>query len=91
MHMRMDISPFCENLYECSCGQQHVLKSYSRILYQGFYRIVIECPDDPAYLTCVKIRMILMAKFIGLTSISGTKVSTDTDKFLLANLMKILR
>lgn len=91
MHLKMELSPFYGNLYDCACGQQHSLEFYSQILYQGFWRIVVECPDDPSYLTCVKIRMILMVKFIGLSSISGTRIQSDMDKLMIINLLSILR
>lgn len=91
MHIRMELAPFYGASYECACGQEHILEPYSQILYQGFWRIVIVCPDDERYLTCVKIKMILMVKFTGLQSISGTRIKTDTDKLLLANLLAQLK
>ena len=91
MLMRMDISGYYGNEYECSCGNSHTIDAFSYILCQGYWRVMVVCPEDENYITSVKVRMFLMAKFLGFRSLNGVYMQTHEERVLLASWLARLR
>ena len=62
MKVRMDLSLYYGNQFECACGKEHKFDYRTKLLCQGYWRVVMVCPDDESHLTNVKIKMFLMVK-----------------------------
>lgn len=78
-YMHLYASPVYEkHSFKCSCGKEHQFSLLRvRILRElpkkmGF---VFECPDDPHYLTCVK--LIGLLRFKGFDTLFGTKIGEE--------------
>jgi len=89
---------YANNDYECACGEIHTFNYDSEILCQGAFKLILECPNNKEYITCVKLK----SKFLGFgfsrfESLFGTKLSQnkasdfkeiDIDNVDLANIPK---
>ncbi len=75
----MDVSIYEGYPFECACGQIHSF-SPSRVNIVRELpgrRLVFECPEEPNFATCVKLKGIL--RFKGFVSLFGTRVEEDMD------------
>jgi len=90
MRNGMDLSMYNGNPYECACGSTHTFEFNTETLCHGFWRVVAVCPDDPDYLTHVKVRMFLMMKFLGFKGVNGTHLSSDDDRAFLKHIVEQL-
>jgi hypothetical protein len=88
--VRMDLSLY-DGDYNCACGKSHHYGYHVNLLCQGKWRVVMECPENPDYLTCVKIKMFMMVKFKGFESLSGYHIQSDKDRVLLHSAFNSLR
>ncbi len=80
MAVRMNMSQYNGN-FECACGQQHLYTPLIRLLAQGKWRVVMECPEDSNYLTNVEIKTgFLGSGFKGFNSISGFKSKDEVER-----------
>ena len=71
---------YVNNNYECACGEVHTFNYDSEILCQGAFKLVLECPNNKEYITCLKLK----SKFLGFgfsrfESLYGTKLSKTSD------------
>lgn len=90
MRVRMDLSLY-DGDYDCACGKKHHYGPHINLLCQGKWRVVMECPESPDYLTCVKIKMFMMVKFIGFESLSGYHIQNEEERQLLRGTFNSLR
>ncbi len=90
MRVRMNLSLY-DGDFDCACGKKHHYGSHIKLLCQGKWRVVMECPDNPDYLTCVKIKMFMMAKFKGFESLSGYCIQNEVERQLLRITFNSLR
>lgn len=79
----MDLSLYFGRPYECACGKLHTLEEDTELLCHGYWQVVAACPEDPHYLTRVKVRMFMMVKFLGFEGLNGTRIQGDADMNLL--------
>jgi hypothetical protein len=82
MKVRMDLSLY-DGDYNCACGKSHHYGAHVELLCQGNWLVVMVCPENPDYLTCVKIKMFMMVKFKGFESLSGYHIQSIEDKVML--------
>ena len=90
MKVRMDLSLY-HGYYDCACGKKHQDGQHIRLLCQGKWLVVMECPENSDYLTCVKIKMFMMVKFKGFESLSGYHIQNDEERLLLHSTFNNLR
>lgn len=90
MRVRMDLSLY-DGSYNCACGKIHHYGYRTNLLCQGYWRVVMECPENPDYLTCVKIKMFMMMKFKGFESLAGYHIQDDEDRLILHTVFNSLR
>ncbi len=88
---RMDLSPYYGQTYECACGDEHELSVFDRILFQGYWRVAIPCPEDETYLTLIKVKAFTFRRNSSLVYMAGTQVKSDMDAHLLSAVLKALR
>lgn len=67
----------------CACGETHWFDAGINVLCQGYWKIVVFCPNDPTYLTSLKIKTILGVKFKGFKTLDVSHVSTEEDRLTL--------
>ena len=80
MAVRMNMSQY-NGLFECACGQEHMYTPTVKLLAQGKWRVVMECPDDANYLTNVEIKTgFLGFGFKRFNSISGFKCKDEIEQ-----------
>lgn len=87
----MDLSLYHGHPYECACGKTHALDFFTELLCHAYWEVVAACPDDPHYLTRVKVKMFLMVKFLGFEGVLGTRINSEADKHLLIYTIAQLR
>ena len=90
MRVRMDLSLY-DGDFECACGKRHRYGPHINLLCQGKWRVVMECPENPDYLTCVKIKMFMMVKFKGFESLSGYHIQNEEERLILHSTFNSLR
>ena len=90
MKVRMDLSLYYGNQFECACGKEHKFDYRTKRLCQGYWRVVMVCPDDESHLTTVKIKMFLMVKFRGFESIAGHHMQDENEKMALFTVFRSL-
>jgi hypothetical protein len=87
LHLEM----YVNNDYECACGEVHTFDYDSEILCQGAWKLVLECPNNKEYITCVKLKSKFLGMgFAGFDSLFGTKLlknkTNDFDNIDMDNL-----
>jgi hypothetical protein len=71
---------YVNNDYTCACGEVHTFNYDSEILCQGAFKLILECPNNKEYITCVKLKSkFLGLGFSGFESLFGTKLSQNKD------------
>ena len=84
--LRLDIY---KGRWQCACGQTHYGFHDMDVICQGFFKILIHCPDDPYYITAVNIKTGFFGMgFKGLESEMGTKMESDYDKDLAKSIFQ---
>ena len=86
---KMNTSIYETKEYQCGCGKKHLFDSRS-VYCEGFtLRMLVGCPDDPRYLTNIKVKTgFLMMGFKGFESISSTYIKDLTPEEFLSLLTK---
>lgn len=83
LHLEM----YVNNDYECACGEVHTFNYDSEILCQGAFKLILECPNNKEYITCVKLKSkFLIFGFSGFEPLFGTKLSQSFDKIDMDNI-----
>lgn len=72
------------NNYKCACGNTHTFDYNSELLCQGSFKLILGCPDNKKYITCVKLKSKFLGfGFSGFESVLGLKLNEDEDELLL--------
>lgn len=72
----LHLDMYVDNDYECACGEVHTFNYDSEILCQGAFKLILECPNNREYVTCVKLKSKFLGfGFSGFESLFGTKLS----------------
>jgi hypothetical protein len=66
----IDLSIYEGDEFECSCGTSHLFQRHQAIRELKGMRLVLECPQEAGFLTCVHIKGLLW--FRGFKSEFGT-------------------
>jgi hypothetical protein len=76
---KMEMNAYHGHPFLCACGKTHVfyLGQVEVLRELPKMRLVFECPDQPNFVTCVKVKGIF--RFKGFESLFGTKVEKDLD------------
>ena len=76
---KMEMNAYQGYPFLCACGKTHVFYSSQVEVLRELpkMRLVFECPDQPIFVTCVKVKGIF--RFKGFESLFGTKVEKDLD------------
>ena len=83
---KMDLSLY-EGYWDCACGQRHYMIQQRNIICQGFWKVMVRCPNDPNTITAVKVNTkFLGMKFKDYESTAGTVVSSEEERSLLTAL-----
>lgn len=87
----MNMSIYRDN-FQCACGSSHWFDENADVVCQGAgMTIIVVCPDDPTYVTGVKIKTFMVFKFKGFESFAGTKVRSESDVTAFRALRQITR
>lgn len=78
MPPQMNMSVYEGHNFKCSCGSTHAYDSRIKLLAEGRMRVVLQCPANPQYFTCIKMKMSWL-KFKGFEYVCGHKEETDED------------
>ena len=75
----MDMSAYQGHPFLCSCGKTHIFVSGRVHVLRELpkMRLVFECPDQPIFVTCVKVKGLF--SFKGFESLFGAKVEKVLD------------
>ncbi len=74
----LHLSMYVNNEYDCACGEKHMFTYDSEIICQGAWKLVLECPVDNNYVTCVQLKTKFLGMgFSGFESIYGTRLVED--------------
>lgn len=76
----MDLTPYAGHRWDCACGKTHPYTLMVKNPIQGIWKVVMQCPDNSTYLTCVKVKMKMWVKFEGFESLFGLKLSQEEAK-----------
>jgi len=82
---KMDTIPYNNHYFKCACGDSHEFNSNSIEVIRELskMRLVVLCPQDENYITCIKVKGIF--KFKGFESLFGCKGEEPNDKNTEAN------
>jgi len=80
------------DFFQCACGQSHWFDESIDVICQGWMmKIMVACPDDPSYLTSLKIKTFMIVKFKGFESLTGTQASGSEDTVAIATIREHMR
>lgn len=91
IHNRMDLSPYWGQPFQCACGFTHRLSPADRILMQGFWRVVIPCPDTENHFSLIKVKIFSFKANSSLVYKTGTKIESEYEMQLLLAMISMLR
>lgn len=86
----MNMSIYRDN-FQCSCGQSHWFDEEIEIICEGLMKVMVVCPNDPSFLTSLKIKTFMVVKFKGFVSLTGTHLDTEEDKVAVQALRSFVR
>lgn len=69
--------------YKCACGYAHVFDEKTKVLCEGYNRVILVCPKHHMYLTNVRVRIILIEVYGNLDGAFGAFVEHPEDHFML--------
>ncbi len=72
----LNLSSYFNHEYKCSCGEIHTFLNANSVICQGAWKLVLECPNNKEYITCVKLKSKFLGMgFSGFESLYGAKLS----------------
>lgn len=76
---KMDMSAYQGDPFQCACEKSHLFHSNQIQVLRELtnMRLVFECPDQPIFVTCVKVKGIF--RFKGFESLFGYKAERSSD------------
>ncbi len=78
--------------FQCACGQSHWFDESIDVVCQApIMKIIVTCPNNPSYITSLKIKTFMMFKFKGFESLAGTHLSKNEDVIAFAAIRNVLR
>lgn len=71
---KMDMSNYEGHPFECACGKTHIYYSDQVDVLRELHKmkLVFQCPDEPIFITCVKVKGIF--RFKGFEGLFGAKI-----------------
>jgi len=87
----MNMSIYRDN-FQCACGGSHWFDECADVVCQGAaMTIIVVCPDDPTFITSLKIKTFMVFKFKGFESLAGTQLRDESDITAFQALRQITR
>jgi hypothetical protein len=87
----MNLSIYRDN-FQCACGRSHWFDESIDVVCQGgIMKLMVICPNDPSYITNLKIKLFMMLKFKGFEALAGTHLSNTEDFSSVAVLRQYMR
>lgn len=86
----MNLSVYRDS-FRCACGKDHWFDESIDVVCQGLMKLMVVCPDDPTYLTSIKIKTFLVVKFKGFESLAGTRLEDEQDVEAFAAVRRYMR
>ncbi len=84
------LETYVNHHYECACGEVHTFNYDSNIICQGVWKLILECPNNREYITCVKLKSkFLGIGFSGFESLFGTKLVVISENDIESDMKKI--
>jgi hypothetical protein len=77
--------------FQCSCGQSHWFDERIDRICDGFQKVMVSCPNDPSYVTSLKIKTFMIVKFKGFESLAGSRIASQEEKVLVLTMRAVLR
>ena len=78
--------------FHCACGRSHWFDESIDVVCQGsLMKVMVTCPEDPSYITSLKIKTFMLVKFKGFDSLAGTRISSDEDALTFTTLRQYMR
>lgn len=79
---QINLTKYYRHTFRCACGL-HVFDQITTLLCEGYWRLILVCPDDNRFVTNVRARMILIQEFGGLATGYGTRIDSSADQAML--------
>ena len=87
----MNLSIYRDN-FHCACGRSHWFDESIEVVCQGgVMKLMVICPDDPTYITSIKIKTFMVVKFKGFESLAGTQMSSNEDVVAFNSIRQYMR
>ena len=86
----MNMSIYRDN-FQCACGQSHWFDEEIDIICEGLMKIMVVCPNDPTFLTSLKIKTFMVFKFKGFVSLAGTHLKGEEDMIAAQTIRSLVR
>lgn len=80
---RMNMSMYSDS-FECACGSTHWFDQPIEIIGDGFWKVIVVCPDTGRHITSLKIKTTFGFGFKGFDSLAGAMLETPDDLLLLS-------
>jgi hypothetical protein len=77
--------------FKCACGKSHWFDEEIDIVCEGPFKVMVVCPDDPAFLTALKIKTFMVFKFKGFVSIAGTHLNSKEQMIAVQTIRSLVR
>ena len=74
----MDMSIY-QDSFQCACGKSHWFDENIDIICEGLMKVMVVCPDTPAFLTSLKIKTLFVFKFKGFESLAGAHLQNQNE------------
>ncbi|CAM3089655.1 hypothetical protein [Vibrio rarus] len=87
---QMNMSIYRDN-FKCVCGQSHWFDESIELLAEGSMKVMVKCPNDPRYVTSLKIKTFMIFKFKGFESLAGACAQNSDEQEMLDVLKFALR
>lgn len=87
----MNTSIYRDN-FRCACGQTHWFDEFIEVVCQGAsMKLMVKCPDNPTYITSIKIKTFMVFKFKGFESVAGTQILNDEEAVVFNTINQYMR
>ena len=86
----MNMSIYRDN-FQCACGKSHWFDEEIDIICEGLMKIMVVCPNDPTFLTSLKIKTFMVFKFKGFVSLAGTHLKGEEDMIAAQTIRSLVR
>ncbi|MDA8740767.1 hypothetical protein N9M73_06545 [Rhodobacteraceae bacterium] len=87
---RMNVSIYQAD-YQCGCGKIHWFNGDEYIICEGYYKVMVYCPEGAAFVNSLKIKTFMLFKFKGFETLASAKLQTEEDVATITTLASYVR